>query len=191
MPEMMTRQSSEETPMAEITLPDVKLPDIKLPEGLRDMTRDDIVQAAKDVRLPKKIELPDVDLSKAPLPKQLADRLPGRRRTNPLWPIAGFLAIGAAIAAAWYLVTSPVTGPRVRHAFYDLRARVTGQRNDVVRYDEDGDLGSLLTDRGDTAGTPTRSSYENASTTPDVATGTAVGPGQRSAAAEKQVPTTS
>jgi len=176
--------------MAEITLPDVKLPDIKLPDGLRDMTRDDIVQAARDVRLPKKIDLPDVDLSKAPLPKQIADRLPGRRRTNPLWPIAGILAVGAAIAAAWYLVTSPVTGPRVKHAFYDLRARMTGQRNDMVRYDEDSDLGSLLTDRRDMAGTASRTSYENASTMPDVGSGTAVGSGQRAGATE-QVPTTS
>jgi hypothetical protein len=152
--------------MAEITLPEVKLPDIKLPDGLREMSRDDIVQAAKDVHLPKKFELPDLDLSKANLPKQVTDRLPGRRRTNPILPIAAFLAVGAAIAAAWYLITSPVTGPRIRVAVNDLRSRVTGERTDLVRYDDDSDLGSLLPERDAQASTD----FGNGSTLPDLPT---------------------
>ncbi|HET9520058.1 MAG TPA: hypothetical protein VFO73_03330 [Candidatus Limnocylindrales bacterium] len=151
--------------MAEITLPEVKLPDIKLPDGLREMSRDDIVQAAKDIHLPKKLEFPDLDLSKANLPKQVTDRLPGRRRTNPILPIAAFLAVGAAIAAAWYLITSPVTGPRIRVAVNDLRSRVTGERTDLVRYDDDKDLGSLLPERDQTS-----TDFGNGSTLPDLPT---------------------
>ena len=52
--------------MAEITMPEIKLPDIKLPDGLRDMTKDDLIEArdefvksakdaTKDVKMPKKI----------------------------------------------------------------------------------------------------------------------------------------
>jgi hypothetical protein len=172
--------------MAEITLPEVKLPDIRLPGGLREMTRDDIVHAAKDVRMPKmelpsRIEIPDIDLSKVDLPKPIADRLPKRRRSNPLMPIAGLFAIGAVIAGIWYLVTSPVTGPRVKHAFNDLRARMNGQSNDLVRYDNDSDLGSLVSDR--TADMP-GSDYETANaarttgtTIPSSRSGVAVGPG--------------
>jgi hypothetical protein len=150
--------------MREITMPEMKLPDIKLPEGLRDMTRDDIVQAAHDARvrgaeLQKKIELPDIDLSKVDLskidlsgvelPKQIADRLPRRRRPNPLLPIAGIMAVGAMIAGVWWLFTSSVTGPRVRSAVNDLKQRVTGETSDIVRYDNDQNLGSLLGESAD------------------------------------------
>lgn len=153
--------------MAEISLPEVKLPDIKLPDGFREMTRDDIVHAAKDIHLPK-FEMPDVDLSKAHLPKQVTDRMPRRRRTNPVLPVAVFLAVGAAIAAAWYLITSPITGPRIRVAVNDLRTRVTGERTDLVRYDDDRDLGSLLPEGG-TNGTSAPAGFGNASTVPDLA----------------------
>ena len=142
--------------MPEINLPEVKLPSVKLPEGLRDMNREDIVNAAKDVRLPKKVEMPDIDFSKidfskidfskVELPKQLTDRLPNRKRTNPLVPIAGLMAIGAMIAAAWWLITSPVTGPRIRTAVNDLKTRMNGEPNDLIRYDDEKDLGSLVTD---------------------------------------------
>jgi hypothetical protein len=171
--------------MAQISLPDVKLPDIKLPDGFRDMNRDDIVQAARDIRLPKmdlpnKIELPDIDLSNLELPKAIADRLPNRKRPNRILPIAALLAVGAAIAGVWYLVSSPVTGPRIKTAVNDLKSRVTGERTDLVRYDEEGDLGSLLSDGGDH---PKRSSmssrpYESSSTMPADGTGVPVGPGE-------------
>ena len=135
--------------MPEINLPEVKLPDIKLPEGLRDMTRDDLVHAARDVRLPKvdlpkRVEMPDIDLSNVELPKPIADRLPKRKRSNPFLPFAGILAIGAIVAAVWWLFTSQQTGPRMRVAVNDLKARMTGQRHDLVRYDDEGDLGSLI-----------------------------------------------
>src|SRR5687768_7849330 len=120
-------------------MPEVKLPELKWPEGLRDMNRDDIVNAARDVRMPdmrmpRKSDLPDIDLSKVELPKQISDRLPGRKRTNPILPIAVFVAIGAAVAAAWWLITSPVTGPRIRHAVNDIKARMNGETNDLIRY---------------------------------------------------------
>lgn len=137
--------------MPEINLPEVKLPDIKLPEGLRDMTRDDIARAAGDIRLPKfdvprRVELPDIDFSKVDLPKPIADRLPQHKRSNPMLPIAGLVAIGAAVAAIWWLFTSAETGPRMRSGINDLKARFTGQRNDLIRYDDEADLGSLLGD---------------------------------------------
>lgn len=149
--------------MREITMPEVKLPDIKLPEGLREMSRDDIVQAAHDVRsnmhMPRKIDMPDIDLSKVDLskidfskielPKQIADRLPQRRRPNPLLPIAGVLAVGAVIAGVWFLFTSSLTGPRVRSAVNDLKQRVTGERTDLVRYDHEEHLDSLLPEAGE------------------------------------------
>jgi hypothetical protein len=171
--------------MPEINLPEVKLPDIKLPEGLRDMTRDDIVHAAKDVRLPKmelpkRIEMPDIDFSKVDLPKPIADRLPGRKRTNPILPIAGMLAIGALLAGIWFLVTSPVTGPRVRHAFYDLRSKLTGQRTDIVRYDDDLDLGSLVREDESSMPTPghvTSETYDSRTQSAGM-TGVPVGPGE-------------
>jgi len=160
--------------MPEITLPEVKLPDIKLPDGLREMSRDDIMKAARDVHLPRNIDLPDIDLSKVSLPKQITGRMPNRRRPNPLLPIAGLLAIGAVIAAAWYLITSPVTGPRIKHAAIQLKSRVTGEPVDLVRYDDDANLNSLLPDRRDGNGTVADGGFENASTMPDVGTGTAV-----------------
>ena len=181
--------------MREITMPEVKLPDIKLPEGLREMSRDDIVQAAQDVRIPKmdmpkKIELPDidlskidlskVDLSKVELPKQITDRLPRRRRSNPFLPIAGIVAIGAMVAAAWWLITSPITGPRVRSAVNDLKLRMSGERNDMVRYDNEEDLGSLLNDTGNgrsTMGSEPRLNSTDLSDLSDLSDGVPVGPG--------------
>jgi hypothetical protein len=155
--------------MPDITLPEVRLPDIKLPEGLRDMNRRDI-QAAISDRIPRRADLPEVDLSKVELPKAVDDRLkqiekridsidlskvelpkaieqrlPGRRRRrNPILPVAAFLAVGSAIAAAWWLITSPTATTRVREGFDRVWRRVTGQETALVRYDEANDLGSLL-----------------------------------------------
>ncbi|HEY7132974.1 MAG TPA: hypothetical protein VH440_12020 [Candidatus Limnocylindrales bacterium] len=152
--------------MPEITLPEVRLPDVRLPEGLREMNRKDI-QNALNERMPKKIELPDVDLSKveAPkidlskidlskvelpkaveerLPKAVEERLPNRSRTNPFLPLAAFAAVMAAIAAAWWLITSPTAATRVRETADRTWRKVTGQQTDVVRYDDDDDLRSLL-----------------------------------------------
>jgi hypothetical protein len=151
--------------MPDLSLPEIRLPDIKLPEGLRDMNRHDIQNAIGD-RMPKKIEMPDVDLSKVDLPKALEDRLnqvekaikkmdlpkavedrmPGRKRSNPILPLAAILAVGSMFVAAWYLITSPTAATRVREAADRLKARVTGQETGLERYDDDKDLGSLLPD---------------------------------------------
>ena len=173
--------------MPEINLPEVKLPDFKWPDGWREMSRDDIVSAARDVRMPKKIDLPDIDLSKIELPKQISDRLPGRKRTNPLLPIAAFVAIGAAVAAAWWLITSPVTGPRIRHAVNDFKARMNGESNDLVRYDNDKDLGSLLAD-SPTLGhsSMTAEPYTSTDGMTDLGDGVPVGPGEKPAGARSR-----
>lgn len=151
--------------MPDISLPEIHLPDFKLPEGLRDMNRHDIQNAIGD-RLPKKIEMPDVDLSKVDLPKAVEDRLsriekainnvdlpkaiedrmPGRKRTNPILPVAAFLAVGSMIAAAWWLISSPDATAKVRETADRIKAKVTGQESGLVRYDDDADLGSLLPD---------------------------------------------
>ncbi len=165
--------------MPEINFPEVKLPEFKWPDGFRDMNRDDIVNAARDVRMPKRSDLPDIDLSKIELPKQISDRLPNRKRTNPLLPIAGFVAIGAAIAAAWWLITSPVTGPRIRHAVNDLKARMNGESNGLVRYDDDKDLGSLLADSPSASrSSMTSDPYASSDGITDLGDGVPVGPGE-------------
>lgn len=170
--------------MPEINLPEVKLPEFKWPDGLREMSRDDIVNAARDVRMPKRSDLPDIDLSKIDLskielPKQISDRLPKRKRTNPILPIAGFVAIGAAIVAAWWLITSPVTGPRIRHAVNDLKARMNGESNDLVRYDDDKDLGSLLADSPTASRSAlTSDPYTSSDGMTDLGDGVPVGPGE-------------
>ncbi len=103
--------------MPDLSLPEIHLPEIKLPEGLRDMNRHDIQNAIGD-RLPKKIEVPAVDFSKVDvpkavdhrlsqiekalnnldLPKAVEDRMPGRKRSNPILPLAALVAIGSMFA---------------------------------------------------------------------------------------------
>lgn len=175
--------------MREITMPEVKLPDIKLPEGLREMSRDDIVQAAHDMRtnmhMPRKIDMPDIDLSKVDLskidlskvelPKQITDRLPRRRRPNPLLPIAGIVALGAIIAGVWWLFTSSMTGPRVRSAVNDLKQRVTGDSTDLVRYDDDRNLGSVLADAGDGRSATGSEPYSSTDSLSDLSNGVPAG----------------
>ena len=170
--------------MREITMPEVKLPDIKLPEGLREMSRDDIVQAAHDVRsnvhMPRKIDMPDIDLSKidlskVELPKQISVRLPRRRRPNPLLPIAGIVALGAMIAGIWWLFTSSATGPRVRSAVKDLKQRVTGDSTDIVRYDDDRDLGSVLADGGNGRSAMGSEPYSSTDSLSDLSNGVPAG----------------
>ena len=151
--------------MPDLSLPDIHFPDIKLPDGLRDMNRQDIQNAISD-RMPKRSDMPDIDLSKVDLskavedrlikvekainnlemPKAVKDRMPGRKRTNPILPIAAILAIGSMFAAAWWLITSPSASLKVRETADRIKARVTGQENGLQRYDNDENLGSLLPD---------------------------------------------
>jgi hypothetical protein len=174
--------------MPDITLPEVKLPDIKLPDGLRDMNRKDIQNALND-RLPKKVEMPDVDLSRVEIPKAVDDRLKrvekwvdsidlsktaaGKavderihpRRANPLLPIAALIAVLSAMAAAVWLITSPTAATRVRETADRTWRKVTGQQTDLIVRDDDGDLASLLDASSDTGST-------DASVWPDSASGT-------------------
>jgi hypothetical protein len=149
--------------MPDLSLPEIHLRDIKLPDGLRDMNRHDIQNAIGD-RLPKRSDLPEVDLSKVELPKAVEERLnkvekaiskmdlpkvvekrlPGRKRTNPILPIAAFLAVGSMLAATWWLITSPDATQRVRAAADRVKARIGGRETALERYDDEADLGSLL-----------------------------------------------
>jgi hypothetical protein len=60
--------------MPDLSFPDIHLPDIKLPDGLRDMNRQDIQTAIGD-RMPKRSDMPAIDLSRVDLPKAVEDRL--------------------------------------------------------------------------------------------------------------------
>jgi hypothetical protein len=155
--------------MPDISLPEIHLPGIKLPDGLRDMNRSDIQSAIGD-RLPRKIEMPDIDLSnvelpkaveqrldrvekaigKMDLPKAIEDRMPRRKRSNPILPIAALFAIGSMFAAAWWLITTPSASSKVRQTADRIKARVTGAETGVTRFDDDADLGSLLPESGQT-----------------------------------------
>jgi hypothetical protein len=163
----------EETSMPDISLPDVHFPDIKLPDGLRDMSRRDIQTAIND-RMPRKVEMPDIDLSNVQLPKVVDDRLKmvekrldaidlstiplpkavekrlRPKRRNPILPFAAILAVGSAFAAAWWLITSPDAAVRVRESADRVWRRLTGQELAMTRYDDDDDLASLIPTPDDT-----------------------------------------
>ena len=158
--------------MPDLSLPEIHLPDIHLPEGLRDMNRHDIQNAIGDrmPSMPKKLEMPDIDLSridvpkavedrlnrvekaisKLDLPKAVEDRMPGRKRSNPILPIAALLAVGSMFVAAWWLITSPTASLKVRETADRVKARVSGQKTGLTRFDDDADLGSLLPDPNQT-----------------------------------------
>ena len=140
--------------MPEITLPEVKLPDVKLPDGFRDMSKDDFVHAVREVKLPKNIKMPDVDLSDIDLPDAITDRMPGRRRPSPVVPIVALTVVGALIAAVWWLVTSTTTGPRIRRAVDDVKSRMNGEENGLIRFDDETDLGSLVSEQAPIASDP-------------------------------------
>jgi hypothetical protein len=138
-------------------MPDISLPEIHLPDGLRDLSRQGIQNAIGDVRtskLPKREDMPGIDLSKVQLPtalegllpKRIEDRLPMKRRSNPILPLAALFAIGSMVVAAWWLITSPTAGPRVRQTVDRMRDKLTGQDTEVVLYDDAGNLSSLLPD---------------------------------------------
>src|SRR5258706_5727084 len=116
--------------------------------------------------MPRKGDLPDVDLSKIALPKAVEDRLvkvekaigkldlpkavenrmPRRRRSNPILPMAAFLAVISMFAAAWWLITSPSASLKVRQAADRIKSRVTGAETGVQVFDDERELGSLLPD---------------------------------------------
>ncbi len=131
--------------MHELTMPEVRLKDIKLPEV--DLTK---------VELPKvdlsRVELPKVDLSKVELPKLELTKVTREQRSAgfPFLPIAAFVAVIAAIGAALWLITSPTATTRVRESADRTWRKVTRQATDVIRYDEDNDLASLLPESGHT-----------------------------------------
>ena len=151
-------------------MPEIKFPDVKLPDGLRDMNKDDIVEVVrevklpKDVKMPKSIKMPDVDLSKVELPDavmdrlpdSIADRMPRRRGPNPILALMALTVVGLVFVGAWYLITSPTAGTRVRRAVEDIRSRMNGEESDLIRYDDETHLDSLI-GQDSTLSTPTTS----------------------------------
>jgi hypothetical protein len=105
--------------MPTMTVPEVRLPKLDLSQI--DLPKLDLSQ----IDLPKldlsQIDLPKLDLSRVDLPRELDDRLPRRRRTNPLpFALIGLAIVGAGI---WLIAWSPVA-PRLRAAVSDVRARL-------------------------------------------------------------------
>ena len=94
---------------------------------------DDIVNAARGRRAcRRRVDLPDIDLSKIELPKQITDRLPSRHRAEPAPPdrrLRGHRCRDRRGLVADHLAAS--TGPRVRRAVDDLKARMNGEPNDL------------------------------------------------------------
>ena len=130
--------------MPEITLPEVKLPEIKLPDGFREMTKDDIVQAAKDVRLPKRSSSRKSTSRRSSCPSRSPTECrAGGGRTRSI-PLLALTVVGLAVVAAWWLFTSATTGPRVRRAVDDLRSRMNSEPSDLIRYDNETHLDSLV-----------------------------------------------
>ena len=165
--------------MPEITLPEIHLRDVKLPDGLRDMNRQDIANAIGNVKADlKKLEMPDIDLSKVELPKAIEDRLPNRKRSNKLMPLLGLAAVGSMIAAAWYLITSPTAGTKIRETADRLWTKATGRTTDLGRYDDEQDLGSLLQNQDPAFETPSALGDTWSETMDDLGNGTPVGPGR-------------
>jgi hypothetical protein len=154
--------------MPEITLPEVKLPDIKLPDGLRDMNKDDIVEVVrevkvpKDVKVPKTIKLPDIDLSKVEvpdavinrLPDSITDRMPRRRGPNPVIALLAMTVVGLVFVGVWWLATSPTAETRMRRAVGNLKSRMNGESNRLIRYDDETHLDSLVDQQDSTLSTP-------------------------------------
>ncbi len=129
------------------------MPTITLPEV--DLTR---------------VELPKVDLTKVELPKLVEERvkavgdwaesieLPrvgGERRSGgfPFVPIIAFIAVISAIGAALWLMTSSGASSRVRDTADRTWRKVTRQPTDIIRYDADDDLASLLPSADDAPST--------------------------------------
>jgi hypothetical protein len=82
------------------------------------------------------------------------------------------------IAGVFWLFTSSATGPRVRSAVHDLKSRMSGDRNDIVRYDNDDNLGSLLSDAGDGRSAMDSEPYSSTANLSDLSNGVPVGPGK-------------
>jgi hypothetical protein len=136
--------------MPELTMPEVRLKDVKRPEVDLSKVEMPKIDLSK-VELPKvdlsKVEMPKVDLSKIEMPKidlSKMTRQPQQRNGFPFLPIAAFVAVMAAIGAALWLVTSPTATTRVRESADRTWRKVTRQATDMIRYDEDDDLASLL-----------------------------------------------
>jgi hypothetical protein len=114
---MLTVQPSRDNEglhMPTITVPEVRLPKVDLSQielPKMDLPKVDLSQ----------IELPKFDLGQIDLPREIEERMPGRRRTNPL----PFVMIGLGILAfgAWLVAWSPIA-PRIRAAVSDARARI-------------------------------------------------------------------
>lgn len=119
--------------MPDVNMPDMKMPDVKMPDALRDL------------------EMPKFDMSKVELPKQITDRMPNRNRRNPIRPIAAVVAVGGIVVAAWWLITSPFTGPRIRKTVKHLRSLMTDPAIEKIELEDQADLGSLLGDAPDAA----------------------------------------
>lgn len=142
--------------MPEIVLPEVRLPEvdlskIKVPDVDRskvDLSKVDVPKALEDGRKAVEDWASSIDLSKIGSNLKAApDTIAGRRRSNPILPIAVLIAVLSAMAATVWLINSPSAGPRIRSSADRAWRKVRGQETAVERFDDADDLASLLPDR--------------------------------------------
>ena len=121
--------------MPGLRLTEVRVPELHLPE----MTREDIVRVIGDARRdadlsrldPRRIELPDVDLSGIDVPKVVAAAVQAvglvRAVRRPRLPfiVGGLITVGII---GYALATSPVVKPRLTEIARRARARVDEMR---------------------------------------------------------------
>lgn len=129
-------------------MPDLRLNELRLPElHLPEMSRDDIVQAVNDKRRdidlsrfdPRRIELPEVDLSKIDVQKAVTEAAQSagivrRDRTRLPFVIGGLVTLALVAYAV-------VTNPRIKPRLDDL-ARKAKASFDERRARWDADRGS-------------------------------------------------
>lgn len=133
-------------------MPDLRLNDIRLPElRLPEMSRDDIVQAMSDKRKdldlgrfdPRRLELPDIDLSDVDVPKAVkgAAQAAGIVRTNrmPRLPfVIGGLVTLALVGFA--VLSSPKIKPRLEAMAARAKERIEERR---ARWDMEHEAESM------------------------------------------------
>ncbi|MEX1173438.1 MAG: hypothetical protein WEG56_12605 [Chloroflexota bacterium] len=146
-------------------MPTIRLDDVRLPEfHLPEMSRDDITKAIGDARRdvdlsrfdPRKVELPDIDLSGVDVPKAIAGAAAAAGLVRPRRASRRPLVIGAAVViglAGFALLMSTGVRSRLAALAAKARERVAEWRGSMDTFDADDE--AVAFDAADTAGVTT------------------------------------
>lgn len=146
--------------MPTIRLDDVRLPELHLPE----MSRDDITRAIGDARRdvdlsrfdPRKVELPDIDLSRVDVPRAIVGAAEAAGLVRPRRASRRPLMIGAVVVAGlagFALLTSTAIRARLAALAAQVRDRVAAWRGSMDALDADDEV--VAFDAAETAGVAT------------------------------------